>query len=864
MNRAALRHLLLAAVSTLTVSAALAEHVCRYCQAGAAAEAAKHGPHYAPDRVVDVRHIKIEVTPDFAAKTIRATTTLEFAPIAKPTRLVTLGAVGLRVEKIEASRKLAEHSSTGEHLKLLFEEPVPVGEVVTVAITYTAEPKQGLYFRTEDMGYPKGEDHLWTQGETHEAPHWFPCFDYPNERSTTEVICHVPKEMTALSNGKLVGESVDEATGLKAVHWRQEKPHVNYLVCLCAGHFAKLEKEANGVPLGFYTQPSFVDEAPKSFQDTAEILKFFEKEIGVPYPWDKYDQVTILDYNWGGMENTTLTTLTHETVYSTASENVRSSQGLDAHELAHQWFGDYVTCKDWSHIWLNEGFATYYTHLYAGHKDGRDALLYGLWRDATESVLPAIEKDAAVKPMVYRNYAAAFDQFDYRAYPKGSWVLHMLRSRLGDNLYREAIKQYLDRHALGSVVTDDLRQVLEEASGQPLDAFFDQWVYHGGAPKLTVSHEWLPEEKLLRVTVKQAEPIEGKTMLFTFPVTLRAHVGEEIVDHKVEVNKIEQDFYFKLSGQPDVVRFDPQFSVLAEVEHDKPEEMLTKQLKLQKDMIGRLLAAGALGKKETTSATKALATALAEDAFYGVRITASKALGEQGTDEALEALLAGREQPDARVRLQVVTDIGRFFEPGAYGALNAVVANEKNPDIVAAALGGLAKYPEAAAGEAIARALASESFENQLAIAAARALGKRRDPALAESLVKSLRDRRFELPGRRYGEVLIGVGQVGRGLDDKSPVREFLAECLNDPVVAVRLGAIEGLGELGDKRARPLLDDLAATSGKESSVAKKALQRLDAEPTDAPEAVEELRKQLDRLRDEQKELKKQVEQLKAT
>lgn len=848
----------------LVASLGLAEHVCRYCQASATANVAKHGPHYAPDRVVDVRHIKIDVTPNFAAKTIYATTTLEFAPIAKPTRLVALNAVGLRIENIEASRKLIEHSSTGEHLKLLFAEPIPVGEVVTVSITYTAEPKQGLYFRTADMGYPKGEDHLWTQGETHEAPHWFPCFDYPNERSTTEVICRVPQEMTALSNGKLIDESIDEATGLKAVHWRQEKPHVNYLVCLCAGHFAKLEKKANGIPLGFYTQPSFIDEAPKSFQDTAAILKFFEEEIGVPYPWDKYDQVTILDYNWGGMENTTLTTLTHETVYSDASENVRSSQVLDAHELAHQWFGDYVTCKDWSHIWLNEGFATYYTHLYAGHKDGRDALHYGLWRDATESVLPAIIKDGDTKPIVYRNYAEAFDQFDYRAYPKGSWVLHMLRSRLGDDLYREAIKKYLERHALGNVVTDDLRQVLEEVSGQPLDAFFDQWVYHGGAPKLEVSHEWKPEEKLLRMTVKQGEPIEGKTMLFTFPVTLRAHVGDEFIDHKVEITKTEQDFYFKLSAQPDVVRFDPQFTVIAEVKHEKSEEMLEKQLKMADDMIGRLLAAEGLGEKESSAATKALVTALNEDKFYGVRIAASKALGEQGSDEALDALLASRQQSDARVRLQVVTDIGKFFNPEASEALRQIVANEQNPDIVAAALSGLAKYPEAAAGASIAKALQSETFENQLAIAAARALGKRRDPALAESLVKSLRDRRFELPGRRYGEVLVGVGQVGRELEDKTIVRAFLVDLLKDPVIAVRLGAIEGLGELGDKRAKPLLDDLAATSGKESAVAKKAIERLNDQPTETPEAVEDLRKQLDKLRDEQKELKKQVEQLKAS
>lgn len=854
-----------AVFATLLVFAgsAHAEHVCRYCQAGAAvAGATGRAPHYAPDRVVDVRHIKIDVTPDFVAKTIRATTTIEFTPIAKPTRLVELNAVRLRVERVEASRKLAEHSSTDEHLSLLFEEPIPAGESVTVAVTYTAEPKKGLYFRTADMGYPEGEDHLWTQGETHEAPHWFPCFDYPNERSTTEVVCHVPEGMTVLSNGKRIGEAVDDASGLKTVHWRQDKPHVNYLVCLCAGYFAKLEKEANGVPLGFFTQPSFIDQAPNSFQDTAEILKFYEEEIGIPYPWDKYDQVTILDYNWGGMENTTLTTLTHETIYADPTENVRSSQGLDAHELAHQWFGDYVTCKDWSHLWLNEGFATYYTHLYAGHKDGRDAMLYGLWRDATQSVLPGIEKDKLTRPIVYRNYDEPWDQFDYRAYPKGSWVLHMLRSRLGEDLYRAGIKLYLERHALSSVVTDDLRQAFEEVSGKPLDAFFDQWVYHGGAPELTVTHKWLPEDKLLRVTVKQQEPIEGKTLLFTFPVVLRAHVDGEVIDHEVDIAKAEQDFYLSLPGKPDVVRFDPQFTVLADVDHEKSEAMLEKQLKLEEDMVGRLLAATDLGEQESKSATAALAAALGSDSFYGVRIAASKALAKQGTAAALDALLAHRDQADAWVRLEVVQAIGKFFDPKAVETLQTVAAEESNPDIVAQALSGLAKYPEAEAAEAIEKALRSESFENQLAIAAARAAGKRRDPALAESVINMLRERRFELPGRRYGEVLAGVGQVGRELDDKTAVRDFLSDCLSDPMISVRLGAIEGLGALGDQRAKPLLEDFADMSGKEGAAAKKAIASLDAEPTKTPQAVKDLREQLDKLREEQEELRESLERLK--
>lgn len=838
-----------------------AEHVCRYCQAAAAASKAVHAPKYAPDRVVDVRHLRIDVTPDFAAKTLRATTTIDFAPISEPTRTVELNAVRLRVESVTASRPLAEHSSTDETLTLLFAEPIPVGEEVSVAITYTAEPKKGLYFRTADMGYPEGEDHLWTQGETHEAPHWFPCFDYPNERSTTEVLCHVPTDMTVLSNGTRLGSTTDPGTGLKSVHWRQDKPHVNYLVCLCAGYFSKLSDESNGVPLGFYTQPSVAKEAANAFQDTAAILAFYEEEIGVKYPWAKYDQVTILDYYWGGMENTSMTTLTSETVFDESTENVRSSRGLDAHELAHQWFGDYVTCKDWSHLWLNEGFATFYTHLYNGHKLGRDEMLYGLYRDATEKVLPGSKKNSS--PIVWRRYNKAWDQFDFRAYPKGSWVLHMLRSRLGEDLYRRAIRLYLERHALSSVVTDDLRQAFEEVSGRPLDAFFDQWVYHGGVPRLKVTHKWLAEDGLLRVSVKQEVPKDDKTLLFTFPVTIRAHVGEEIVDRRVEVTEAEQDFYLNLTGKPDVVRFDPEYTLLAEVDHKQSQEMLEAQLQLEGDLIGRLRAAKALGEKDQRGATKALTAALTTDGHYGVRIAASKALAKQGTPAALKALLAHRQQDDARVRLQVVQSLGKFFYQAAAEALRTIAASEANPEIRGAALSGLAKYPGNKFAGPLTESLRAESFQNQIVIAAAKAIGSRRDPDLAPALIETLRERRFELPGRQYREALKAVGQVAREADDKTAAYDFLCECLSDPVEAVQLGAVEGLGELGDVRAKAILGDYADVTGKIGPAAKEALKRLDAEPQKTPQGVKELRSQFRELRVEQKKLAESLKLLEA-
>src|SRR5262249_5706945 len=241
----------------------------------------------------------------------------------------------------------------------------------------------------------------------------------------------------------------------------QDKPHANYLIALTAGYFKKVEDEYKDVPLAFYTPASQIGQAMDSFKDTKDIMGFFEREIGVPYPWAKYYQVVVDDFTAGGMENTTLTILTENTLHTTATENLRDSQGLVAHEMAHQWFGDLVTCKDWSHVWLNEGFATFYEQLYDGYKHGHDEMLYRFY----ESARGIIEQPNQTNAIVRRDYNAPDDVFDYLAYPKGAWVLRMLRSQLGEDLFRRCLQTYVERHKFDNVITEDLHSVIEELSG---------------------------------------------------------------------------------------------------------------------------------------------------------------------------------------------------------------------------------------------------------------------------------------------------------------------------------------------------------------------------------------------------------------
>jgi aminopeptidase N len=288
-------------------------------------------------------------------------------------------------------------------------------------------------------------------------------------------------------------------------------------------------------------------------------------------------------------------------------------------------------------------------------------MLYWLYRDATHRILT--HKDDK-RPIVYRGYKNAMEQFGYRSYPKGSWVLHMLRSQLGPHLYRKCIKAFLEEYALTSVVSDDLRQVIEQSSGRPMDRFFDQWLYHARYPDLKISYKWMMKERLAKVTIQQTQKVDDDVLLFQFPTKLRFIVAGRLIDHEIEVKKAKEDFYVPLDRQPSIVRFDPDYTVLADIAFDKSNELLKAQIANQEDMIGRLRACKTLGERKTHAAVALLDKRLNEDPFYGVRIAAAKALAKHDSDEAYAVLeKSWRKQNDARVRLAVVERVtSRFAE----------------------------------------------------------------------------------------------------------------------------------------------------------------------------------------------------------
>lgn len=816
-----------------------------------------NGRQYARHRIVDVKHQKIEFTPDFKNRNLTGIATVSFAPIARPLESISLDAFDLKVEKVETTEAIDSWDYDDSRIAVYFKDSIPADKEVNVTVHYSAQPKDGLFFRTEAMGYPKGDDHLWTQGEPEKHRYWFPGYDFPNERFTSEVICHVPEAMTVLSNGDLISDTVKD--GLRTVHWHQKQEHVNYLISVIAGYFNKLEDKHGELDLAFFTTPSNFDVAENSFRDTAKILDFMEKEIGREFPWAKYYNVCVADFIAGGMENTSISTLSDQTLFSADSGNLRSSHRLDAHEVAHQWFGDLLTCKDWSNLWLNEGFATYYTHLYENHKSGRDDFLYGLYKDNLR-----VTSQTDGRPIYWRRFSDPWEQFDYRAYPKGSWVLHMLRCELGAELYKKCVKTYLNRNENTAVETSDLKEAFEDVSGLSLDEFFDQWVYHGGTPILDTKYSWDGKKKQAKLEIKQSQKLSASVLLFDFELPVRfVTKSGEVIDRKARVQKQSESFVFDLPEAAAIVRIDPGYTVLAKVNFKPSTELLHNQLAAEGDMMGRLFATQALASKKDSKSVELLAKRLAEDSFYGVRIEAAKSLAKHRTPAAFAVLSkAVEEQKDDRVRIEVTRGLGKFYSSEALKVLKSIIETEANPEIVASAIGALGKYPFDQVNELLMASLNRESYRHQIAVSAIRVLRSQAAPENTAVLLKHLVNSEAKFTTRDFGQVLDSLAYLAREAqaEQKDKVREYLGSQVNTPKEKLRANVIKAMGTLRDPKALPLLSALSSAGDshdRSATAAKDAIKAINGQKKQADE-VKDLRSQLLKLQQEVKKLSSKV------
>jgi len=808
---------------------------------------------YAPDCRADLLHLALDVTPDFKNRAVSGRATITFKPVGSPLEELNLDGIDLEVSAVESTAKLQGYQATHDKVILTFEQALAVDSEQTVTITYRATPKDGFYFRTPEQGYREGETQLYTQGETILARNWFPLLDSPNGKLTTEVTCRLPDGMKAWSNGRLLSQEKDAATGLTAWHWKQEKPHSAYLISLVAGQFSVIEDHYKDLPIAFMVPPSDAAMAQKSFADTKDMLAFFEQELDYPFPWEKYHQIVVRDFRWGGMENTSISTLSDRILQTADYETLRSSVSVVGHELAHQWFGDVVTCKDWSTLWLNEGFATYYDALYQEHLYGHEQFLYERFR-----VAEGLTGEQNPRPVVFRKINAdGYDQFGALSYQKGSWVLHMLRSELGPDLFRKVIQTYLKRYQFRNVVTENLVSVLEEVTGRSWDRFFDQWIYHGGHPELAVDYAWDEKSGTARVNLSQTQKISDEVLQFHLPVKVRFKGKFGTIDKVFLLEDLAQDFHVALPSAPKIVRIDPDVGLLATIHFSPPRELLNAQLDDDSDPLGRVLAVRQLGEDPRADGVGRLLKILSGDGRWFVRAEAAKALGKIGTGPAFATLGQCLEQADARVRKAVVDALGSDIRDESLDLLLKHLSSEKNPDIRGAILQALSHHPKKSSGAKLVEALESNSLRDHLFGSAVAAMRMSDDPSYAAPLFDAIRKRQGELESQSLGRALAALAYLSRNQTDKNEVFDFLLKQLESPRTPVADGAATALGDLADLRSRPVLITLA---NRDNEAAKNALKDL-AEGVKPAAAIVGLQDEVSKLQKSNSEMKTQLETL---
>lgn len=635
--------------------------------------------HYAPDRPADVRHVKLDIALDFEQETVSGTIFTTFSALYEEVKTIIFDAIELHIDRVEiAGGPELAYSSTDKKLSVTLDRPYHHGEEFTIAITYHARPRTGLHFMKPAPEDPTRPVHAWTFGQPKYHRYWFPCHDDPNDRATTEIIVTVPAQFLTVSNGNLL-EVIDHGA-TKTHHWRHDIPHAAYLISLVVGDFAVIEDNYNGKPVRYYIRHDRKDDAPLYMGKTPAMMRFFSEYTGVEYPYDNYDQ-TIVEIYTGAMEHTTATTHSFALVPDQRAALDMDMVPVVAHELAHQWFGDLVTCRDWPNGWLNEGFATYFEEMWCEHDLGSDEFKQSML-DTKNGYLH--EDSLYRRPIVYHTYHdTGFELFDGHMYNKGGWVLHMLRHQLGDTMFRRAIKTYLERYREKEVITADLERTLEEVTGRSMARFFQQWVYSGGYPAFEVSHSWDNEHKLLKLKIKQTQTINDLTPCFVTPVDLALTIptsDEAAKDAQTtetrtlkmrvvvgEEGQAEQSFYFPLEREPLMIRIDPDGWLLKTLKFERSVAMLRYQLANDGDILGRIEAAEALGEKKVEENIAALTTALHNDAFWGVRVEAASALGTIGSEQAQTALLKALQELDpkqfSRVRAAIARALGTFQAP---------------------------------------------------------------------------------------------------------------------------------------------------------------------------------------------------------
>ncbi|MFO0618627.1 MAG: M1 family aminopeptidase [Polyangiaceae bacterium] len=828
---------------------------------------------YERDRPFTIRHIALDLTIRLAERDIAGSATIDVERVREDAKTLILDAVEMRIARVLVDGAPVSFDYDDRELSV----PIPRASTVDgrparlrarVTVEYSAKPRRGLYFLAPDEHVQSRPTQAWTQFEDEDARFVFPCHDKPHIKQTTELRARVPAGLYCLSNGTLVERSDDGATSF--FHYSQAEPHASYLVSIVVGDFAILEApEETRVPVTYVVPKGREADGRRAFARTPDMIALFEKKTGVPFPYAKYAQVVVSDFIFGGMENTGATTMFEHILLDERADLDSDMDGLVAHELAHQWFGDLVTCRDFSEAWLNEGFATFMELVWkeegtephdrfapARPHAGREEYEYALKGELDVY----FDEDGARyrRPIVCRDFDQPIDLFDRHLYQKGAAVLAALRHKVGDDCFWRGVRAYLEAHAHGVVETRDLQRALEAASGLSLDATFDAYVYGAGHPafEVTIEVDRDPERTEISVAVKQTQVVDELTKLYRGPLEIDVASGGVVKRETVELRSPHDVFVLHRAERPDYVVIDPDGALLASFDVDAPADLARAQLSSARSARARWCAAAILKKRADDATVEALGKALRDEgAFWGVRAECADALSTIRSDGALDQLVAAISARHPKVRRAVARALGKFKHERACAALRPVSLGDPSYLVAGEAARAMGATRRTEAFDTLVELLGRPSHMDAIACGAIDGLAALREERAVPHLAALTHYGRNSYVRRA---AMIALAR----LDTSRRTRELLEERLDDRDPFVRLSAVRALDLLGDVKARGALGRRLERedAGNVKRRIREALRDLRA-PREGE--LRALRDELEKVRDESKQLALRLVRLEA-
>lgn len=852
-------------------------------------------PHYTPDRPGQVEHIALDLEFDIPHKRYMGICTIRINPVRDDIRSLTLDAVSLQIDSITIGDVAQPFDYDGEHITIHLTSDTGANQPFALAIAYHVEtPQRGIYFIAPDEHYPNKPTQVWTQGEDEDSRFWFPCFDYPGQLASSEINVRVPENLMAISNGEL--RSVEKEGDTKIYRWYQEDVHPTYLMTLAIGDFAELQDDWHGKPVTYYVEKDREVDARRTMGKTPRMMDFLSQAYGYPYPYPKYAQVCVDDFIFGGMENTSTTLLTDRCLIDErAALDNRNAESLVVHELAHQWFGDLVVIKHWSHAWVKEGMASYSEVMWTEHEYGSDAAAYYRLNEARSYI--GEDTSRYRRPMVTHVYREAIELYDRHIYEKGACVYHMIRAELGDDLFERAMHTFVQDNAHRTVETIDLLRAIEKATGRNLQFLFDQYVFRGGYPDYTVRYQWDGDSNLAKVTVIQTQVKDGangnNSDRFDLKIPIgfgycssadaesesaeTAPRGIDVKPFTVRIHEREQSFYFPLTEKPQFISFDAQNHHLKTVTLEYPVPELKAQLAHDPDPISRIYAAKALAKKGGLEAIAPLTESLTRDPFWGVRAEVAGQLASIKLDQAFDGLIRGLEDAEPRVRRAVVQALAKIKTRASYKALKAVAEDgDASYYVEASAIKGLGAVAASNLSDGngkeekkalkLFRAILDEraGWNEVVRSGAIAGLSEMKTSTEALDLVLEYTVAGTPQPLRLAAIRALGAISSGQEPSSLDRILHRFDELTGETFFLTQVAVVAALGQMETQKAIAPLQALANQSpdGRVRRRAEEAIQKV-RQTTDKDKALKKIQDELDQVKKENQNLRSRLEALEA-